>query len=333
MTFKDKQRKTVRSTVTVTLDKKHREHVVEFERMEGVEREKCEKDLKETRDELSRLESKSVKKLTDKDNAKRAKLKNEIRQMEMRLQDIADGRQELEYYENNTDTIIDYYDLVKDEMMGKWEHKTEAADVDDLDRLNEQSKKSKPKRPTVRKVKINVSRSGDITGYLNRTHADCVPTPPDSPSSSCSDSPEESVDKNDSDDESPKDTNKKGSRSSIKTAENEIEVHGKNKETLLDEYLSMTDSKYRSKRRNSAFRKECDECALRGSKVEMVLVYNEGIYYCPNKRCGATEQVIIDSDKPSYKEPTGDQSTSPYKRINHQRFLRWLRVSCGSVAA
>lgn len=60
---------------------------------------------------------------------------------------------------------------------------------------------------------------------------------------------------------------------------------------------------------------ECNECAS-----EMVFSSNEALFTCPS--CGYQEFVLVDSDKPSYKDPPREVSYYAYKRINH--FNEWL---------
>jgi hypothetical protein len=60
---------------------------------------------------------------------------------------------------------------------------------------------------------------------------------------------------------------------------------------------------------------ECDEC-----EKEMVFSPNEAVFTCTE--CGYQEFVLIDSDKPSYKDPPREVSYYTYKRINH--FNEWL---------
>ena len=60
---------------------------------------------------------------------------------------------------------------------------------------------------------------------------------------------------------------------------------------------------------------ECDSCG-----EEMILSQNEAILYC--NQCGHIDPILIDSDKPSYKDPPREISYYAYKRINH--FNEWL---------
>lgn len=60
---------------------------------------------------------------------------------------------------------------------------------------------------------------------------------------------------------------------------------------------------------------ECPEC-----ETEMIFSANEALFTCT--KCGFQEFVLIDSDKPSYKDPPREVSYYAYKRINH--FNEWL---------
>jgi len=60
---------------------------------------------------------------------------------------------------------------------------------------------------------------------------------------------------------------------------------------------------------------QCDEC---GS--EMIMCMNEATMTC--SKCGNKDFILIDSDKPSYKDPPRELSYYAYKKINH--FNEWL---------
>jgi hypothetical protein len=60
---------------------------------------------------------------------------------------------------------------------------------------------------------------------------------------------------------------------------------------------------------------ECDKC-----QKEMIFSANEAVFTCTE--CGYQEFVLVDSDKPSYKDPPREVSYYAYKRINH--FNEWL---------
>jgi predicted amidophosphoribosyltransferase len=55
---------------------------------------------------------------------------------------------------------------------------------------------------------------------------------------------------------------------------------------------------------------ECMECG-----ADMMFSQTEAMLYCTE--CGMTEFILIDSDRPSYKDPPRESSYYAYKRINH----------------
>lgn len=83
-----------------------------------------------------------------------------------------------------------------------------------------------------------------------------------------------------------------------------------NKASLLDSYKVITDNEYVSKNKKKTPIKFCGQC-----KIEKILNQTEGIYECTE--CGETEIVIIESDRPNYKDPIPDNTAYAYKRINH----------------
>lgn len=90
-----------------------------------------------------------------------------------------------------------------------------------------------------------------------------------------------------------------------------------NRDKLLEQYLRKVhpDSiKSSSNILDDTFG-DCEMC-----EKEMVFSANEAVFTCTN--CGHQEFVLIDSDKPSYKDPPREVSYYAYKRINH--FNEWL---------
>ena len=90
--------------------------------------------------------------------------------------------------------------------------------------------------------------------------------------------------------------------------------------SLLDQYLSMTDDNYVNTVNNDA--KDC--CQHCGS-ANMLMLLNDGLNYCND--CSTVEHVIVDHDKPSYKNPECCEiSYFAYKRINHLNELKTLKT-------
>jgi len=89
------------------------------------------------------------------------------------------------------------------------------------------------------------------------------------------------------------------------------------RDKLLDDYMKKIhpDSARAVKNIADDTYGDCPAC-----EKEMFFSANEAVFTCVN--CGYQEFVLIDSDKPSYKDPPREVSYYAYKRINH--FNEWL---------
>jgi hypothetical protein len=93
------------------------------------------------------------------------------------------------------------------------------------------------------------------------------------------------------------------------------EVHRRDK--LLEKYLQKVDPTA-VRPLVTEFEEPYGECAK--CNIEMIFSTNEAVFTCT--QCGYQEFVLIDSDKPSYKDPPREICYYAYKRINH--FNEWL---------
>lgn len=85
--------------------------------------------------------------------------------------------------------------------------------------------------------------------------------------------------------------------------------------SLLDKYMASVDQNHVKQGAGP-----CDaQCSFCGSR-ELSLLTNDAMTVC--KTCHSTEPVIMDHDKPSYKDPKKEVSYFSYKRINHLR--EWI---------
>ena len=88
------------------------------------------------------------------------------------------------------------------------------------------------------------------------------------------------------------------------------------RDRLLEQYLQRIDPEHaRATVAGDDPYGECEDCS-----TEMFFSVNEALFTCP--KCGFQEFVLVDSDKPSYKDPPREVSYYAYKRINH--FNEWL---------
>lgn len=87
--------------------------------------------------------------------------------------------------------------------------------------------------------------------------------------------------------------------------------------TLLDRYMECVDDNYiKAVDEPDAEHNVCGHC---GSD-DVTLMINDGYIVC--NKCMSVEHIIVDHDKPSYKDPPKEISYFAYKRINH--FNEWL---------
>ena len=89
------------------------------------------------------------------------------------------------------------------------------------------------------------------------------------------------------------------------------------RDQLLDIYLQRMDPNYNRANMNNVNDSSfvCDACG-----EDMKISINDATVSCPH--CGFHKLILMDSDKPSYKDPPREVSYYAYKRINH--FNEWL---------
>ncbi len=92
-----------------------------------------------------------------------------------------------------------------------------------------------------------------------------------------------------------------------------------NKAEILNNYMKYIDKNHvidiNKKTSQSQVIYKCQQC-----DVEKFIHKSLGLVICPN--CSSQEKIIIESDKPSYKDPPKEIAYFSYKRINH--FNEWL---------
>ncbi len=106
---------------------------------------------------------------------------------------------------------------------------------------------------------------------------------------------------------------------------NEVKTNSKNtnekksfqRNQLLNDYLQIEDP-YMVKNVSEEYDDLWTQCDLCGN--EMIMCLNEANLTC--SKCGNQQFILVDSDKPSYKDPPREVSYYAYKKINH--FNEWL---------
>lgn len=98
--------------------------------------------------------------------------------------------------------------------------------------------------------------------------------------------------------------------------------HEDDRGSLLDKYMAYANDNYIS---NIAQADEeemkCPFC----NSLDITAMTNDGYIFC--NACHTIEYILVDHDKPSYKDPPKEISYFAYKRINH--FNEWLNQAQG----
>ena len=89
------------------------------------------------------------------------------------------------------------------------------------------------------------------------------------------------------------------------------------KNDVIDKYMRKMDPNYQIPLEYDENIDYCENC-----KCPMTIVHSEGIVRC--EKCGMQEDILIDSDKPSYKDPPREMSYFSYKKLNHLAELSYF---------
>jgi hypothetical protein len=94
------------------------------------------------------------------------------------------------------------------------------------------------------------------------------------------------------------------------------EEYEQSRGTLQEKYMMYTDDNFVSNKCRDTCAEVCCHCASKN----MTIMTHDGYAFC--NECNTMEYLIIDHDKPSYKDPPKEISYFAYKRINHFQEFR-----------
>ncbi len=244
--FKEKRSKSdINYSKSFTIDEKHMEQIQKFQQDKD-DANQYKKDLVELEKQLAHLSEKSRSSMNDEELDHYFKLKDDIEQLQVKIQEIESNNQENNYYLDTGHLMFHYYDKFKNQ--GTSNNNSYYVQQDNkksvLDFFHKQSKIPPKQKTAPKQNNKNYSKSEIINSYL------------------------------------------------MKVDDNFIYPFD------IDNSLEF-----------------CQKC-----NNEKTIIASEGIVVCT--KCGVQNNIIIDSDKPSYKDPPREISYFAYKRINH--FNEWL---------
>jgi hypothetical protein len=339
-TFKIKHDRNKTRVHIQTLDETHKKIMSDFEKKRATLPNKKRK-LEILQKQLAKLDLIKPNLYTTEDIKRKADLKTEIVALTDQIYDIDNDISELEYYSKTEDIIMDYYNIIEmndndlyeqfpelkqkqveggggeeGEGGGEGEGEGEGGEgekensvsntikrmepdeshLDKLNMINKQNQKKKRKVTKKRKRGVNQNPSVNIIDLMFNAAQ---------PQETDKEETETEVET-----ETETETEVEGEKKSVEPIV-DIDDTSKNKAKLFDQYMMLIDSDYLSTKVLEALIKRCGNC-----NIEKTLIHAEGIYVC--QKCGEAEAVIIDSEKPNYKESVPDNKPSvPYRKSNH----------------
>ena len=96
----------------------------------------------------------------------------------------------------------------------------------------------------------------------------------------------------------------------VKTVNRRNRYKTSNRASLLNKYMILNDKDYVQNKSKKRINDKCSNC-----NAEIMILQTEGKIVC--EQCGVEEDVIINSEKPSFREPPSELTYFAYKRINH----------------
>ena len=280
-----------------TVDGKHRDFVLNFRKQKNLLPKKKDK-LEKLEKELVKINKMEKEKYTNDILKRRAQIKSEIKLHEREIFDIENSVSELDYYSTAGDLLVDYYDTVDGhknatdnitsigEISSISNRKLEEREISDLDKLNMLNKtKKKVKKPTKTRYKKTIQniKKKNILDFFGNKKGD---------------------------------EKKNTSKSDTFKTREDNNTKSQKKATILDEYLMLVDGAHVG----AKFLKQKNITLCKSCGGEKKPIASDGICVCIE--CGETEMIIIESDRPNYKDPIPEKSGYPYKRQNH--FQEWL---------
>lgn len=219
------------------------------------------------------------------DIKQKANIKNEIHQIKTEIDDVANYSTELDYYSKIDNILVKYYDIIDNTEKDNSSNSSDM-NVSITDQILVTQKKQNRKRSRIQQPQSN------ILGFFEKTNDVCSDDDTTTLPTETSDVISESIITTD---------NIKAIRSNLP----------KNRAYLYEQYMKSInnyDTQRNVKRQYNSV-KICEKC-----NVERILSQNDGMYIC--MLCGNSENALIESDIPNYKETNQEKPLYPYKRLN-----------------
>lgn len=313
-TFKIKHDRNKNRVHIQTLDETHKKIMGEFEKKRSLLPTKKKK-LESLQLSLKNLDDLNPKGYSIDDIKRKAELKEEISNLEEQINDIENDVSEIDYYSKTENIIMDYYEILEmndHELYQQYpelgEEKKIVKDTNEMGQLDKLSMLNQQKQ---KRKKVAKKRKRGIQPVSNCSIVDFMSV-----------SQNKDLELNSEvNSELDSEVNSEVNSDKKITVESEKNSEDVSKAKLMDQYMMLVDNDYLTTKKMVNQIKKCLNC-----NIEKTLIHADGIYVC--QTCGEAEPVIVDSEKPNYKEAVPDNKPpSSYKKGNHLN--EWLNQILG----
>lgn len=285
--FKEKKsrNRTLQSDLRITLDAQHTNKIKTFYDNKKFINKKYKK-LSLLQNELNLYKARSSNTLTDSEIEHKMTIIEEIQTIQKEINNIENYTDVNKYLVNTCTMLFQYYDD---------------------DKNNQNQKKTTKKKNEI----LNINNKSVVEFFCDNKYdknSDYNPIDNSNDNYDC-------INNNDNNNDNSND-NSNDDNNDNKNEQNYKDMKLYSKMEIIDKYFNYTNDKYINDNNQETL--DLDYCS--SCLCERIFYQSEGIMICPS--CATQEKILIDSDKPSYKEPPREISYFAYKRINH--FNEWL---------
>lgn len=314
---KMKNKKNTSKTKKGTLDQKHTEKIVRFEKINNSLPVKKQK-LIRLENELNDLVNMNPNKCSREDIRRKAHLMDTIHKLRTEIFSIENCTESLNYIVKTYPILVDYYDndeIIEDGMEEELVNVTNETGKKNI--LSYFMKETTKVLDAENKIQANINNNNILIKKtkLGSNSTTLVPTKKIKLSETSKLSTESSENMEGTENMENAENTENTEVTNIDTIVTESAIPNKqvSRAKLYDNYLNATDFNHKKTGQNKSI-----ICSKPGCGGEKILSQNDGYMVC--KKCGLSEtsdSILLATDKPSYKEPTQDSGTYAYKRINH----------------
>jgi hypothetical protein len=292
----------------LTLDARHNKMIETFEEQsnEWIRLKKKEKDM-QLKQQLWKDKIQEMSKLDESDYnedmyqeawSSNLEIADKLIVIHKRIKHLENLHQEVHYFERTGKILFEYYELLEKQHIS----------TEELIQITSTTTRSitTVQKPIVRGRKRHIPvQSKSILDAFQEYSQSQVPT--EAPSTIENDILSENIPLNENEEELLNPTKEESEESSTLSLND--------KRALVEQYMAIVDASYIRPHYQEVHIGQCPHC-----HIMLTYLMQDGITVC--NECGFQELLLVEQNKPIYRQPTKEASHFSYKRINH--FNEWI---------